>query len=426
MRSTWAAEPPSTHPPASVEPLLQENARSRQAPEGKEPTMNGQHPDPIVTPNPESSATGRLASSVDKGGFWAVVPAGGSGTRLWPVSRSSRPKFLLPLVRADRSLIQETVDRLHGVCDLDRILVVTGPSHAASVARQLPELDARQIIVEPSPKGTGPAIALAAALIARRDPTAVMGSFAADHEVREPARFEQAVRDAIVTARDGWMVTIGLTPTRPETGYGYIERGERVLPGAPVGNVYEAVRFVEKPDRERAAAFVESGRFLWNASMFIWRVDVFMDELWASLPDVAAGVTRIAAAWDTAERDAILGEVWPALPDVTIDNGVMEKCSRFAVVEADMGWSDVGDWDGLGTLLSHDDHGNSVHGDFVGDDCSNNVVWSDTGRVVSIVGLDDVVVVDTEDALLITDRRHAQDVRTTVKHLKALNRSSLV
>jgi mannose-1-phosphate guanylyltransferase len=369
-----------------------------------------------------------ISRDADKpsGQFWSVIPAGGSGTRLWPVSRSGQPKFLLPLVNAKRSLLQETVERLRLVCDNSRMLVVGGPAHAAPITRQLPEFETNQIVVEPSPKGSGPAIALAAALIARQDPDAVMGSFAADHDVRDPAAFAAAVRAAIATAEDGWLVTIGIQPTRPETGYGYIEREKNVLLITHSGDAHRAARFIEKPDLERATTFVESGRFLWNASMFIWRVDVFMEELRTFLPEVADGVTRIAAAWGTADQDTVMGEIWPHLPDVTIDNGVMELSERVAVVPANMGWSDVGDWHGLGELLAHDERGNSVRGDIISTDCSNSVVWSDTGRIISLLGLDNIVVVDTPDALLVADRSQAQLVRATVNRLKELNRTSVL
>jgi mannose-1-phosphate guanylyltransferase len=360
------------------------------------------------------------------GQFWSVIPAGGSGTRLWPVSRSGQPKFLLPLVNAESSLLQDTVDRLRPVCDSSRMLVVGGPAHAVPIARQLPEFGTHQIVVEPSPKGSGPAIALAAAIIARQDPQAIMGSFAADHDVRDGIAFTNAVRGAIATARDGWLVTIGIQPTRPETGYGYIERDDAILMMTPGGDAHRAARFIEKPDLAHATAFLETGRFLWNASMFIWRVDVFMEELRAFLPEVADGVTRIAEAWGTTEQDAVMGEIWPRLPDVTIDNGVMELSSRVAVVPAEMGWSDVGDWHGLGTLLAQDERGNSVRGDIISTDCSNSVIWSDTGRIISLLGLDNIVVVDTPDALLVADRSQAQLVRATVNRLKELNRTNVL
>jgi mannose-1-phosphate guanylyltransferase len=353
--------------------------------------------------------------------FWAVIPAGGAGTRLWPLSRSARPKFLLPLLR-DRSLLQQTVDRLTPLAPLSRTLVVCGGGHAVAIARQLPGLPEEQILVEPRPRGTGPAIALAAAVIARRAPDAIMGSFAADHDVRDEAAFRQAVRAAMTAASDGWLVTIGLTPTRPETGYGYIERTDQVIASHDGDDVYRAARFVEKPDLVRATEYVASGRYLWNASMFIWRVDTFLSELARLQPAIHAGVTRIAAAWDGPEQQHALTEIWPTLPDVTIDNGVMELADRVAVVPAAMGWSDVGDWHGLGELIAPDEFGNSVHGDLVAAGSANSVVWSETDRIISLIGLESVIIVDTPDALLVADRRQAQEVRTAVARLHELNR----
>lgn len=359
--------------------------------------------------------------------FWAVVPAGGSGTRLWPLSRSGQPKFLLPLVNDTSSLLQETVTRLSPLTDPSHILIVSGPAHAVQVADQLPLLATDQIIVEPSPRGTGPAIALAAAIIARQDPDAVMGSFAADHDVRDTDAFVKAVRTAIDVANEGMLVTIGIQPTRAETGYGYIERREDVLLHTHDHDAYAVRQFIEKPDAETAQHFVDSGLFDWNASMFIWRVDVFLEELQRYLPDVAEGVKRIAAVWDSPDLGPVLGEVWPTMRNVTIDNGIMELSDRIAVVPANMGWSDVGDWHGLGSLLAQDAHGNVAHGDVLDDDdCSDNVVWSDTTRVISLVGLNNIIVVDTPDALLVADRSRAQSVRSTVERLKQQNRLNLV
>jgi mannose-1-phosphate guanylyltransferase len=360
------------------------------------------------------------------GNFWAVIPAGGSGTRLWPVSRAGTPKFLLPLIQDRRSLLQQTADRLRLVADPGHMLVVCGEAHADRIAAQLPELDASsQIVVEPSPRGTGPAIALAAALIERIDPTAIMGSFASDHAVGDLAAFRDAVTSAIATAAAGWLVTIGLRPSRPETGYGYIARGDDVMMETPAGVVYAATEFVEKPDLETAMLYMQSGRYYWNASMFVWQVSTIMEELRTFLPDVAEGVTRIAEAWGTEWQEAVVQEVWPQLPDISIDNGVMELSKRVAVVPAEMGWSDIGDWHGLGALLAQDEAGNCFRGDAISTGCVDSVIWSDTGRMISVIGLDNIVVVDTADALLVADRRQAQMVRTTVSRLKELHRTNL-
>ena len=368
------------------------------------------------------------AERAGSGAFWAVIPAGGAGTRLWPLSRAAQPKFLLALT-GDRSLLQATADRLAPLAPPERTLVVCGGAHAPSIARQLPEVPAGNILVEPMPKGSGPAIALAAALIARQDPTAVMGSFAADHDVRHPDAFLAAVATARSAAEAGWLVTIGLTPTSPHTGYGYIERTDEVIPlpdrkhGAPPA--YHAARFVEKPDRARAEAFLASGRFCWNASMFLWRVDTLLGELARLQPALAAGIAEIAAAWETPAAEATLARVWPTLPEVTIDHGVMEHADRIAVVPAELGWSDIGDWHGLGELLPVDELGNACTGDVLVVEGRDSVVWSTTGRLVALVGVEGLVVVDTPDALLITERGAAQEVRRAVQRLHDHGRDDL-
>ena len=364
----------------------------------------------------------RLSQAVPSNrNLWAVVPAGGSGTRLWPLSRAARPKFLLPLL-GERSLLQETITRLAPSVPPERTLVVWGPAHAAPVARQLPALPESNVLVEPAPRGSGPAIALATALIARRDPTAIVGSFAADHEVSDLPRFDVALRIAVAAAEDGWLVTIGLSPTRPETGYGYIERSDEIVAGTPEGSAYRAARFVEKPDAATASEYVASGRFLWNASMFVWQAQALLDEVARLLPDLHAGVSRIADVWGTPEQERVTADVWSELAESTIDQGVLEQANRIAVVPAQFGWSDVGDWNNLGELIARDDFGNSVRGDVVQSQTRNSVVWSETGRLVALVGLENIAVVDTADALLVVNRGDAQDVRTIVEQLKTMHR----
>jgi mannose-1-phosphate guanylyltransferase len=354
--------------------------------------------------------------------FWAIVPAGGSGTRLWPLSRATRPKFLLTLT-GQRSLLQQTVDRLEPLATPDRTLVVCGPAHAAPVARQLPELPEANIIVEPAPRGSAPAIVLATALVARHEPDAIVGSFAADHEVTDSAAFEHAIETAIVAARQGWLVTVGLEPTRPETGFGYIERSADVVAQTDHGTAYQSVRFVEKPDLATATAYLEAGRSLWNASMFVWRASTLLEEVARLQPDLFAAVTRIVAAWDSPEQERVTAEVWAKLPESTIDQGIMEHAERVAVVPATIGWSDVGDWNNLGELIAQDDAGNHVRGDLVQVASTQCVVWSETARLVALVGLTNVAIVDTEDALLVVNREHAQQVRRIVEQLKTADRT---
>jgi mannose-1-phosphate guanylyltransferase len=355
--------------------------------------------------------------------LYAVIPDGGSGTRLWPLSRAAHPKFLHALTGSPASLLQATVDRLAGLCPADNVIVVTGTAHAAAVARQLPAVPADNILVEPTPRDSCAAIGLAAAVIAERDPTALMGSFAADQLVADVEAFRAAVRAAAEGARTGLLMTIGITPTRPETGYGYLRCGGTI--DGPVRSVEE---FAEKPSRERAVAYVDSGRYLWNASMFLWRVDVFLAELARQQPDLHDGLRRIAAAWQTPSRDETLGEIWPALKKISVDYAVMEGAAAAGLVgtvPGDFGWNDVGDFNTVGDVLAGDGSGNVVldaddaKGDVILHESTGVVVVPRSGRLVAAVGLTGIVIVDTDDALLVCPRERAQDVKAVVDGLKA-------
>jgi mannose-1-phosphate guanylyltransferase len=364
--------------------------------------------------------------------LYVVVPAGGSGTRLWPLSRAGNPKFLHALTGTASTLLQATVERVAPLATADHVYVVTGVAHAAGVARQLPSIPADNILVEPSPRDSCAAIALAAALIAQRDPTAVMGSFAADHLVRDGGRFVEVVREAVAGAQRGLLMTVGITPTHPETGYGYLQCGETLA--EPVRRVEE---FKEKPPYEVARSYVDSGRYLWNASMFVWRVDVFLGELARQQPELHAGLTRIAAAWLTPDRDRVLGEVWPTLPRISVDYAVMEGAAGaglVATVPGDFGWNDIGDFDTLGMVLPGDEHGNVVvdpgeaadKPDVLLVDSTGVVVVPHSGRLIAALGLSGMIVVDTPDAVLVCPRERAQDVKMLVDRLKERGDQRLV
>lgn len=358
------------------------------------------------------------------GTFFAIVPAGGSGTRLWPLSRAQRPKFLLPLP-GPRTMIQETVDRLRPICDEPNMLILTGGAHAGEVRRQLPRLTTEQIIVEPMPRGSGPAIGLGVAIAAKRDPDAIVGSFAADHIVTQPHRFETAVRAAIETAKRGYLVTIGIQPSYPETGYGYICSGRQI--GEHEGlTVSEVEEFKEKPDVVTATRYVESGKYLWNASMFVWQARTLLDELQRHLPDLATALRTIADAWETPDREAVLADIWPTIKDVTIDHGILEKSDRVAVVPGDFGWTDLGDWHGFGTVACDDPNANTaVNAELLASDVQGAVVMGN-GRLVALLGVKDIVVVDTDDALLVCHRSRAQEVRDIVEALKQRGSTDLI
>ncbi len=360
--------------------------------------------------------------------MYVVIPAGGSGTRLWPLSRAAHPKFLHALTGDSRSLIQTTLDRLAALAPPARTFIVTGGAHAAGIARQLPDLPEENILVEPGPRDSAPAIGLAAAIIHARDPEAIMGSFHADHLVRDEEAFRAAVRAAAAVAREGYLVTIGISPTAPETGYGYIRQG------AALGD-HDACRveeFKEKPPRAVAEEYLASGRYLWNAGMFVWRTATLLEELARQLPDLHAGLARIAADWDTPRGVEMLAAVWPTLPKVTIDHGIMEGAAawgRVATVPGRFGWNDVGDWDTLARVLAAGDDGNIVLG---GDraglhlaiETRNSLIAPVGGRIVATLGLEDIVVVDTADAVLVCPRSRAQDVKKLVDALKAQGRDA--
>jgi mannose-1-phosphate guanylyltransferase len=358
------------------------------------------------------------------GNFSAVIPAGGSGTRLWPVSRARRPKFLLPLP-GPRTMLQETVARLAPLCDPARLYVITGAAHAAEVCRQLPALDPDHVVVEPLARGSGPAIGLGTALALRVDPEAIVGSFAADHVVTEPAVFEQTVRAAIEVARRGYLVTIGIRPSYAETGYGYICSGTQIGVFQQL-EASEVEQFKEKPEYATASAYVASGRYLWNASMFVWQASTLLAEMRRLLPDLADALETIVAAWDTPRRDAVLADIWPHIADVTIDQGILERSDRVAVVPGRFGWTDLGDWHGFGKVVGDDERANlSVNAEVLALDATGAVVYGNK-RLVALLGVENLVVVDTDDALLICDRSRAQEVRRLVDELKRRGSTELV
>ncbi|MBU2670421.1 NTP transferase domain-containing protein [Actinoplanes bogorensis] len=364
--------------------------------------------------------------SDDLGGLYGVVLAGGTGTRLWPLSRAGHPKFLHPLTGTEASLLQATVDRLDLLAPMDRVFVVTGVAHAAAVSRQLESIPDANVLVEPSPRDSCAAIALAAAVIARRDPNAIMGSFASDHLIADKERFTEVIRQAMIGAQEGLLMTLGITPTRPETGYGYLQCGSAVGDG-PVLAVEE---FKEKPTYDVAEGYVKSGNYLWNAGMFVWRADAFLAELSRQQPQLAAGVSRIASAWDSAQREEVLGEVWPTLPRISVDYAVMEGAAtvgRVGTVPGDFGWNDVGDFHTLGAVLAADPAGNVVVGREVEQksgvllrETEGLVVVPTEGRLIAAMGVRDLVIVDTPDAVLVIPRERAQEVKHLVDELKEL------
>ncbi len=355
-------------------------------------------------------------------GLWAVIPAGGSGTRLWPISRRHSPKFLHDLTGSGQSLLRETWDRLSPLVG-DRILVVTGAAHEDAVRRQLPMLGYDAVVAEPSPRDSMPAIGLAAAILERRDPEAVLGSFAADHVIGDTEAFHRAVTEAAALARRGELVTIGVEPTEPSTAFGYIKVGASLdVDEAPSARRVE--EFVEKPDRETATGYLETGEYRWNAGMFVVGATTLLELLSVNHADMVDSLRTIAA------DPRRMRDLWPSLQKIAIDHAVAEPAAaagRVAVVPAAFGWDDVGDFASLTRLVSESElPGITAIGpvdDIVAIESTATVATG--GRLVALIGVDDLVVVDTQDALLITRPGRAQDVKKVVELLTAQNRTEL-
>lgn len=343
----------------------------------------------------------------DRGGLHVIIPAGGAGTRLWPLSRSNRPKFLLDLTGTGRSLLQQTWDRLAPLAA--SMTVVTGRQHARAVADQLPEQLPEHVLIEPSPRDSMPAIGLATALVCRREPQAVVGSFAADHVIDDDEALAAAVASAMSAADAGYVCTIGIRPDRPSTAFGYVQTGDRLPSGA-----LHATRFTEKPDLRTAQSYLADQRYVWNAGMFVSRADVLLAHLERQLPRLHAGLMAIVDSWDTPDRDATLSAVWPTLTRIPIDHAIAEPVAAaggLACVPGRFGWDDVGDFAALSRLLPGDDVKVLGPDDLVRTVDATGVVVVADRRTVTVLGLDDAVVVDTADAVLVTTRAHAQRVK---------------
>jgi mannose-1-phosphate guanylyltransferase len=351
--------------------------------------------------------------------LYAVIMAGGVGSRLWPRSRLATPKQFLDLLDS-RTMLQETVDRIEPLIPLDRVLVVAGEDHVETVRSQVPGLPPENMISEPGPRGTAPCIGLAGVILQQRDPAASMAVFPADHRIADAPGFRKAIAAAAQIAQDDYLVTLGITPDHPHTGYGYIQRGASLgeVQGLPA---YRVRRFTEKPDAAMAQDFLDSGEYYWNGGIFIWRVSSILAEMARLLPQLSGELRSIAGAWDSPDREGKLAAAWERVPRTTIDYGVMEKAARVAVLPVDIGWDDVGNWTSLSGLLESDAAGNVLRGKgrSLLLDCADTYLYSSTGRLVTLVGVEGFVVVDTDDALLICPKEHAQDVRDVVKTLEA-------
>jgi len=342
--------------------------------------------------------------------FKVVILAGGSGTRLWPLSRKQLPKQFLNLF-GDETMLDATISRLDPLVSKNDIWVITGEEYAKGEAYDT--LKSLNTILEPCGRNTAPAIGVVAALLmdqSNTDPVILV--LPADHIIRDVVKFHDALRSGIATAEKGRLVTFGIKPESPETGFGYIEAG------TGGGGVFPVIRFTEKPDIETAKKFVESGYYYWNSGMFIWKASVILEEIGKHMPELSVHIEEMRRLWraGSASQD-VISKNFEKMQSVSIDYGVMEKSSRVSLIPCDIGWSDVGSWDAVYELSPHDDVGNSIQGDVLQIDCKNSLLNS-RSRLIAAAGLEDIIAVETKDAILLTKRGKSQDVRALVDKIK--------
>ncbi|KAJ6495649.1 nucleotide-diphospho-sugar transferase [Mycena vitilis] len=387
--------------------------------------------------HPSPLGDGALASfpfgqARDIPGFYVVIPAGGAGTRLWPLSREDHPKFLLDLTLKGRSLIQATWDRLLPLTSSSRTTIVAGPAHVDVIHQQLPDLLAENLFCEPGPKDSMAAIGLAAAVLAQRDPDAIIGSFAADHMISGDDAFLSAVAEAVEVARRNYLVTIGIAPSHPSTAFGYVRLGDKLaIKEAPNARLVSS--FKEKPDARTAAAYIATGTYRWNAGMFVTKASFLLELLKEYNVGLYTGLTKIAEVWhDEGKRKIALAEIWPALEKIPIDNAIAEPAaltSRVAVVPATFGWDDVGDFSSLADLLPAERNQPKILGDHnlvLTEQMAGGIVVPQSGRLITCLGVDDLVIVDMPDTLLVTTRARSQEVKRLVKKARDAGWSNLL
>jgi mannose-1-phosphate guanylyltransferase/mannose-6-phosphate isomerase len=346
----------------------------------------------------------------------AVIPAGGAGTRLWPRSRRSTPKHVLPLGESGRPLLRETYDRASRLAR--EVFVLTEVGQREIIEKVLPEIDSKHLILEPTARGTTNAYGLAALTLHDRYEDAVMLVLPADHVVRGKVGVTKAVRAAVhAAATTDSLVTVGLKPRFPSTGLGYIH-----APGRATSGALRVKRFVEKPDLTTARRFMKAGGYYWNLAWFSWRLDVFIRELGLHAPAHLAGLRKVMAA-RAAGDEAAAAALYAKLRVEVVDRSVMERTDRLLLVPADFEWADIGNWAELGDRVQADAHGNSVEGESILVDTSGSLILG-ARRLVAAIGLDDMIIVDTEDALLVCPRSRAQDVRKVVEALRRARKTS--
>jgi mannose-1-phosphate guanylyltransferase len=351
--------------------------------------------------------------------YYAVVMAGGSGSRLWPLSRRSRPKQSLSIV-GNRSMFQHAVDRLEGLFPYERIFVVTVADQVDLLREAYPEIPAQNYIIEPLPRGTASVVGLGAVAIQAFDPQATMAVLTADHLIANEVHLRDLLKSAYEVAQENFLVTLGITPSYPATGYGYIQKGESVGQYQNL-DVFRVARFKEKPNQAQAEKWVSDGNHVWNSGMFTWRIDAVMKEIERQMLDLHEKLSTVGEYWGTDERTDTLEAVWPTIHPETVDYGIMENARKVAVIPShDLGWDDIGSWESLFNILESDESGNiAMRGEHALFDTQGTLICEDSAdRMIVTVGVEDLIVIDSGNAVLVCDRKQAQRVRDIVNYLK--------
>ncbi|MGC9363646.1 MAG: mannose-1-phosphate guanylyltransferase [Fidelibacterota bacterium] len=347
--------------------------------------------------------------------MYAVIMAGGVGKRFWPRSRKDRPKQLLDIV-SDQPMLRLTYERMKKIAEEKKIYIVAGQNLAEDIIREIPELPERNLIVEPSGKNTAPCIGLAATTVVQKDPNAVMGIFPADHLINDVRAFKRAVNQGVQFARDHVaLVTFGIAPTRPATGYGYIQFSKKET--AYKGVIYKVKTFAEKPNLATAQRFLDSGEFLWNSGIFIWKAENILNAMKLFLPEMYESLEQIGAAVDTSKYKTVLKKQWATIHSNSIDYGVMEKAKNVFVVKANFDWSDVGSWDAVYELQKKDKNGNVLIGEIVPIDTENSYIYS-RKNLIAAIGVRDLIIIQSKNSILIVPRHQSERVKELVDLLE--------
>lgn len=350
----------------------------------------------------------------------AVIMAGGKGERFWPESRENHPKQFLSLTGDGETMIQKTVRRISPVVQAEDIFIVTNSAYKNLVREQLPEIPPENILAEPCGRNTAPCIAFAGAVIQKKYGNAVMLVLPSDHLIKYENIFTRTLCNAIVKATEGDnLLTIGITPTYAETGYGYINFGDED------GNAYKVERFVEKPDLKTAKKYLSSGKYLWNSGMFVWKVSVIMKCFENFMPEVFSGAEKIGNAYGTPDFKKVLETEYNKFPSESIDFGIMEKAENIFTIPVSFGWDDVGNWLAIERINETDDNQNYIEGDVIAENCKRTTICGGK-RLVATVGVEDIIIVDTDDALLVCSKNSTQDVKKIITKLKENNRTELI